>query len=181
LNSKKKSSSRCLPCYLTISHALPPSGKGKSVQAQQRHSTENPHPFLWEPDATFVTETTHYPTEQQVVATINGPIGQRRTASFAIGTESGEQLGDAVGVRSASLEADLRVRFSPRCSYCTCTVTHEMTKWLTRGHMRRHMDGSARADTYGHTTSLEVGTEFLPLARNVILFCAADLEVFDGT
>jgi hypothetical protein len=24
-----------------------------------------------------------------------------------------------------------------------------MTKWLTRGHMRRHMDGSARADTYG--------------------------------
>jgi hypothetical protein len=56
-----------------------------------------------------------------------------------------------------------------------------MTKWLTRGHMRRHMDGSARADTYGHTTSLEVGTEFLPLARNVILFCAADLEIFDGT
>jgi hypothetical protein len=97
-----------------ISHALPPSVKGKSVQAQQRHSTENPHPFLWEPDATFVTETTHYPTEQQVVATINGPIGQRRTASFAIGTESGEQLGDVVGVRSASLEADLRVRFSPR-------------------------------------------------------------------
>jgi hypothetical protein len=70
-------------CYLTISHALPPPVKGKgekkkASRPQQRLSTENPHPFLWEPDATFVTETTRYPTEQQVIAPINGPIGQTR-------------------------------------------------------------------------------------------------------
>jgi hypothetical protein len=97
-----------------------------------------------------------------------------RPASLAIGTESGEPLGDALGVRSAGLEADLRVRFSPRptdwrrrsppppqvSARPTCTVTHEMTMWLTRGHMRRHLDG--------HTASLEVGTEFSPRSLEML-------------